>query len=266
MKRTLPIRQFLLDNIHFVFGVALCLVAFFAALYTESQDLEIRQLTYSDQPLDISIPVGVPIEMRFPEPVEFGIPNNLREQVHIENVASTVYLTANVPFTDAIVVVKLLHSGAPIVLRLSSSTGATGPYTYSIGVSFKKAQKTDTLVQSPVALTRFAAQQLFAPKRLLLHLKNVVRVDMDGEPINLARDPDIESKVLASWSSGSLYVTAVKLTNLSQVSIDLKPHDLRGSWQTATYHHHRLLPKGTKGDTSVVYLVSDESFLAALSN
>lgn len=266
MKRTLTLRQFLMDNIHFVFGVALCLLAFVVALYAESQNLEIHQLTYSEQPLDITIPIGIPIEMRFPEPVEFGVPSSIQDLLHIENVASTVYLTAAAPFSDSTVLVKLLHSDSPIVLRLSSSTDETGPQTYSIKASQRKETRSNSTVRSPVELTRFAAQQLFAPKRLVPDLRNVVRVGIVREPINLVRHPDVQSNALVSWSSGSLHVTAVKLTNLSQVSIDLNPEDFRGTWRTAGYHHSRLLPLGTDGDTSVVYLVSDKPFHSALSD
>lgn len=266
MKRTLTIKRFLLDNIHFVFGVSLCVVAFIAAMYTESQNLKIQQLTYSEQPLEISIPIGIPIEMRFPEPVDFGIPSNIQDLVHIENVASTVYLTANAHFSDSTVLVKLLHSASPIVLRVSSSMDEASPHTYSIRATQRKETRTNSTGRSPVELTRFAAQQLFAPKRLVPILKNVVRVGVLREPVNLARNSDIRSNALVSWSSGSLHVTAIKLTNLSDVSIDLSPDDLRGSWQTATYHHSRLLPKGTDGDTSIVYLVSDKPFLSAIND
>lgn len=266
MKRTLSIKRFLTDNIHFVFGIALCLVAFIAALYAESQNLEIQQLTYSEQPLEITIPIGIPIEMRFQEPVEFGIPNSIQDLLLIENVASTVYLTADAHFSDTTVLVKLLHSDSPIVLRLSSSIDETSPHTYSINSTQRQETRTNSTVRSPVELTRFAAQQLFAPERLVPNLRNVVRVGVVREPINLVRDSDIRSNAIVSWSSGSLHVTAVKLTNMSQVSIDLTPENLRGSWQTATYHHSRLLPKGTGGDTSVVYLVSDKPFFAALND
>jgi hypothetical protein len=40
----------------------------------------------------------------------------------------------------------------------------------------------------------------------------------------------------------------------------LDPRDLRGAWLTATFQHHRLLPKGDEADTTAVYLISARPF------
>lgn len=264
MKRELALKRFLIENIHFVFGIGLCILAFFAAMFAESEDLEVQELTYSNQPLHIVIPVDIPVEMQFPEPVEFGIPEELSDFLQIENLASTIYLTANATFPSTTVLVKLMHSNVPIVIRLAASMDETGPYTYVIRASQRGKPMARSVAPSPVELTRFAAQQLFAPDRLLPKSQTIVRVHVSIDPIELTRDLDIRSQPIGSWSTGSLYVTAVKLENLSSTTKRLSPQDLRGNWRTATYHHSRLLVHGTDGDTSIVYLVSDKPFSTAL--
>lgn len=265
MKRELALKQFLMDNVHFIFGIGLCILAFLAAMYAESEDLEVKELIYSDQPLEIRLPVDIPVELRFPEPAEFGIPEELSDFLQIENLAATVFLTAKTSFPSKPVLVKLMHSNVPIVIRLTASMDEYGPYTYLIKTSQRRKPVIPQDALSPVELTRYAAQQLFAPDRLLPKSETIVRVRVSIDPIDLSRDLDIQSHPIASWSSASLYVTAVKLENLSSTTKRLLPQDLRGNWRTATYHHARLQPREKSGDSSVIYLVSDRPFSSALA-
>lgn len=265
MKRELALKRFLMDNVHFIFGIGLCLLAFLAAMYADSEDLDVQELIYSDQPLEIRIPVDIPAEIRLSEPAEFGIPEVLSDSLQIENLASTVYLTAKTSFSSTTILIKLMHSNVPIVIRLTASRDENGPHTYSIKTSQRRKPANPPSAPSPVELTRYAAQQLFAPDRLIPKSETIVRVRVSIDPIDLSRDLDIQSHPIASWSSGSLYVTAVKLENLSSTTKRLLPQDLRGNWRTATYHHSRLLAHESDGDTSIVYLVSDKPFSSALA-
>ena len=122
-----------------------------------------------------------------------------------------------------------------------------------------------------MALTRFAAQQLYAPDRLLRELDGVYRVPIpDRGPMPLIRAAgtlaDIEATPLASWADETgLYVTAVRLQNRTQRAIVLDPRTaLRGEWLAATFHHTRLFPAGHEADTSAAYLVSARPFEDAL--
>ena len=88
----------------------------------------------------------------------------------------------------------------------------------------------------------------------------------DGDPglrreaVDLLRGGAIEARPLVGWRAGGLYLTAVKLTNRTEHPRTLDPRDLRGTWLTATFQHHRLLPKGDEADTTAVYLISARPF------
>ena len=69
---------------------------------------------------------------------------------------------------------------------------------------------------------------------------------------------------MVAWRANGLYVTAVKLTNRTDQPQTLDPRDLRGAWLTATFQHHRLLPKGDEADTTAVYLISARPFDVSL--
>ena len=88
----------------------------------------------------------------------------------------------------------------------------------------------------------------------------MVRVSVTRDPVDLLRGGTIEATPLVAWRAGGLYVTAVKLTNRTEQPQTLDPRDLRGTWLTATFQHHRLLPKGDEADTTAVYLISARPF------
>ncbi|HDX0848625.1 TPA: TIGR03749 family integrating conjugative element protein, partial [Stenotrophomonas maltophilia] len=110
----------------------------------------------------------------------------------------------------------------------------------------------------PVVLTRFAAQNLYAPLRTVEPLPGVMRV-------NLPRDLDLDTlmptlpvraAVLASWRLEDQWVTAVRLTNTGADWVALDPRVLQGDFLTATFQHEALGPRGTTEDTTVLYLVT----------
>ena len=115
-----------------------------------------------------------------------------------------------------------------------------------------------------VALTRFAAQQLYAPARLLRDLPGVVRVPVRREPVLLVRGGQVIAEPLVAWRAGDLYVTAVKLTNRSEDAVTLDPRTLRGRWLTAAFQHNRLLPRGDEADTTAAYLIAARPFETSL--
>ncbi|MCP3970663.1 MAG: TIGR03749 family integrating conjugative element protein, partial [Rhodobacteraceae bacterium] len=113
---------------------------------------------------------------------------------------------------------------------------------------------------SYVTLTRFAARQLYAPARLLRDSPGIVRTPVARDPIDLLRGGAIDARPLVAWRAGGYYLTAVKLTNRTGQPRILDPRALRGTWLTATFQHHRLLPKGDEADTTVLYLISARPF------
>ena len=58
-----------------------------------------------------------------------------------------------------------------------------------------------------VALTRFAAQQLYAPARLLHDVPAIRRVPVSREPVNLVRGGAIQATPLVAWRAGGYYLT-----------------------------------------------------------
>ena len=99
---------------------------------------------------------------------------------------------------------------------------------------------------TPVALTQFAAQQLYAPQRLLGEMPDIRRVPMGTTAsVPLYRDEDVLAEPLGSWQGGGLYVTAVKLTNRGTSRVSLDPRRLSGYFVSAAFQHNTLGSAGS---------------------
>ena len=169
----------------------------------------------------------------FPGPVKVGVPATIQAVLRVQSVAGTVYLLAHQPFEPTRVMVRAIDGGAVYLLDLSASDegGPSPPIEIRVPeaggsepVSNNDEQSAGFPAYGYVALTRFAAQQLYAPARLLKGLPGVVRVPVRREAVRL----------------------------------------FRGTWLTAAFQHNRLLPHGDEADTTAVYLISARPFEASL--
>lgn len=128
------------------------------------------------------------------------------------------------------------------------------------------ARREDGEDRGYVALTRFAAQQIYAPARLAEQPTGISNVPLPaaGDAVPLYRGGRITATPAASWRGrGGLYVTAVTVVNATDEALALDPRLARGDWLAATFHHRKLGPKGQPDDTSTLYLISDRPFLEA---
>jgi len=232
-----------------------------------------ERITWRKTPIEIALTVGEERRVEFVGPVNVGVPATIRAVLRVQSVAGSVYLLAHRSFAPTRVMVRAIESGDIYLLDLSATdmgqprppiqildpgAGESGPF------ADKQERPTTVPVYGYVALTRFAAQQLYAPARLLRDLPGVVRVPVRRDAVRLLRGGQLTAEPLAAWRAGDLYVTAVKLTNRSDQVVTLDPRTLRGTWLTAAFQHNRLLASGDEADTTAVYLISARPFEMAL--
>ena len=222
-----------------------------------------ERIVWRKSPIPLDLGVGQERMVHFPGPVSVGLPASLQGSLRIQSSAGTVYWLAQQPFPATRILVRALDDGQVYLFDVAASPegGSVAP----MEITLPRQPSTDTSDQAPagpathgyVSLTRFAAQQLYAPQRLQTPLAGVVRVPVPDGPVPLVRGGAIVSTPLASWRSGHRFVTAVQLSNTSHEAQELQAHALRGAWLAATFQHHRLLPAGDEADHTVVYLISD---------
>ncbi|HAV1239916.1 TPA: TIGR03749 family integrating conjugative element protein [Salmonella enterica] len=212
--------------------------------------------------------------------VRVGSPAALDGKLRIQSSGGTVYLRAEADFPDARLQLSDVDSGELILLDVSATKGDAlepveirydeavyrsdaGTEDEETGVGDEADLPNDAVpapaIPLPVALTRYAAQMLYAPLRTVEPVENIapVSVRLPDAITTLLPDEPVNATPLAAWRLDDSTVTAVKLQNRSGQRIDLDPRHLQGSFLTATFQHSWLGAHGTPEDTTVVYLVTD---------
>ena len=227
-----------------------------------------QRLIWDKQPLSVQLSVGDERMLHFPAAVSVGLPAGLDRLLRAQTVNGTVYLLASAAFPKTRMLVREIDGGRVYLMDISA--GESGGFATPISIvvdgsvdSDIRPGREDTRHVGYVGLTRFAAQQLYAPLRLLATEPGIVRQPVRQEPIGLVPGDAVTATPLAAWRFGSLYVTAVKLTNKLKKPQILDPRTLRGRWLAATFQHARLLPAGDEADTTAVYLLSSQPFEAS---
>ncbi len=247
-------------------------------------------LRWERMPLAVPLKVGQERIVFIDRNVRVGVPAAVGERLRVQSAGGAVYLRANEPIEPTRLQLQDADTGALILLdiaaepakdgepalepvRIVESSAPPARYGDQPGGDNKAPVAADQQANErspqretpiPVILTRFAAQNLYAPLRTVEPLQGVMRV-------NLRRDLDlgtlmptlpVRATALASWRLEDQWVTAVRLTNTSTGWITLDPRVLQGDFLTATFQHEALGPRGTPEDTTVLYLVTREHGLA----
>ena len=236
-----------------------------------------ERIAWRKVPIELVLPVGEERLVHFPASVSVGVPASLGPLVRAQSVDGTVYLLAHEPFESQRVMVRELESGRVYLLDVAASNTEGQRHAVHVFVPRDEAEPDGAAasvarsLSRPGApehgyptLVRFAAQQLYAPARLLRELPGVTRTPVRRDPVPLLRGGAVVATPLAAWRAGGLHVTAVKLVNGSGLARELDPRDLRGDWLAAAFQHNRLLPAGDEADTTAVYLISARPFEASL--
>jgi integrating conjugative element protein (TIGR03749 family) len=214
----------------------------------------------------------------FPVPVRVGMPPDLGGDVlRTQIVDGTIYWVATQEFPAKRIEVQATGSGNIYLLDLSASKSATVTAPVEISVPEAKLDVASPAKagiapvqavpppppkeQDYATLTRMASQHLYAPARLHrvpegVHQAGVAKTGTD----RLLRGGVAEATPVGAWRSGSLYVTAVKLRNLTDEEVVLDPRRMRGHWITCAFQHGSLSPRGDLRDTTSAYLISAKPY------
>jgi len=236
-----------------------------------------QRFTWDKTPITVVLGIGPNKERRitFPTSMFIGLPAEIASVLRVQTVDRTSYFTAVAPFPKTRIVAEDRMKGNVILLDVSAAQGASSMAPLEISLPTIQKTSLDSARQRNgteedgeaipyvdyVTLTRFAAKQLYAPRRLATDFPGVRRISLNDAPvIGLYRGASLKATPIAAWRGDSLYVSAVKLENQSREPIELNPLDVRGGWLSITFQHGRLLGKGDESDTTVVYLTCDRAF------
>ena len=241
-----------------------------------------ERAVFDRHPVRVPLPVDVERLVTLPAPAALHVPSDMARVARLEVIDKTIYATALVPFTPIRIVAELIDSGQQIPLDLvagDETAGATAELEVFVVEPEHLAAARGEVLESDnessgnsapetagvdmVELTRHAARQLYAPRRLAWTTPGVQQVEIGTTPVEgLIRGVDVQTTPLGQWRGGRLYVTAVRVTNQSRYPVEIPLEDIRGQWLAATAQHGRIGPAGSETDTTAVYLVCDRAFEA----
>lgn len=215
-------------------------------------------------PLPVPLVVGHERVVFLDDDVRVGLPGHLTGKLRVQSSDGVVYLLASEPIAPSRLQLQSVATGQIILLDIAASPGdhTLEPLRIVRGDPDQTpAEPTASALDAtptPVVLTRYAAQNLYAPLRTVEALPGVRRVllRLNGELPTLLPTENVASTPIAAWRLGEYWVTAVKLRNRGAHPVQLDPRRLQASLFAATFQHAALGPAGSAEDTSVVYLVT----------
>jgi integrating conjugative element protein (TIGR03749 family) len=251
-----------------------------ALLPLRSHAVEI--LHWERLPLPISLIVGQERVIFIDRNIRVGIPSSINDRLHVQSAAGAIYVKANAPIEAARIQLQDADSGALILLDVKADSAKDGqgqlepvhivegsrsatdvaqvdaPTPPATGSNVGTDARTSPTTPTPVALTRYAAQNLYAPLRTVEPLPGVspVKTRSDLPLDTLLPSLPLRLSILAAWRLGEWCVTAVRLTHTGRAWLTLDPRALQGDFVTATFQHANVGPMGTPFDTTTIYLVT----------
>jgi integrating conjugative element protein (TIGR03749 family) len=243
-----------------------CLWLVLAAGVANAEDAQ--HIVWNKTPITLRLSVEGERRIEFRAPVRVGVPALLNNVLRTQTVNSTVYFQARRSFPKTRVLVRELDSGQVYLFDITADEAEQENAPVIVHRSESAHLEKDAVGSSRtpiyVTLTRFAAQQLYAPERLLSAVSGMRRVPVQSPSSALLPGRSVEATPLIAWRTGDYYVTAVRLRNTGKRSVTLDPRKLRGNWLSASFQHARLLRSGGDADTTALYLVSAQPFAESL--
>jgi len=248
----------------------LALAAFALAPLSAAQATEL--LRWERLPLALTLRVDQERVVFVERNVRVGVPASLGNRLRVQSAAGAIYLLASEPIEPTRLQLQDADTGTVILLDIAAEPAQDGQpplepvriiedastAAVSVADDGSAAAPPVRATPQPVILTRFAAQNLYAPLRTVEPVSGVVRVTLRRDlPLDsLLPTLPVQAHALAAWRLDNLWVSAVRLRNHSAHGVELDPRALQGHFLAATFQHPTLGPRGTPEDTTVVYLVT----------
>lgn len=258
------------------------LLLFAACLSTTAQAAQI--VHYDGKPVTIELSAGIERSINFGTHVQVGVTKGQQQRnlFRSQTAQGYVHIRANKAFNKERIQVKRADTGAIILIDLTAREGgsfteevqvmtgeqnkATNPFASSTDNSLSLPMANSSI--TPVTLTRYAASQLYAPRRIHQPIPGISKtpIGVKGEikvfkGINRAF---VDAYPSFAIKGGGYYLAVIHLVNNSANDITLDYLDINLPFSHATFQHHSLKPSGQSGDDTILYLVSDKPLTQVL--
>jgi integrating conjugative element protein (TIGR03749 family) len=251
----------------------LTLAAFALAPFSAAQATEL--LRWERLPLALPLVVDQERVVFVERNVRVGVPASVGNRLRVQSAAGAIYLLASEPIEPTRLQLQDADTGTVMLLDIAAEHAQDGqPPLEPVRIIEAASSASSTATSEandagaaappmratpqPVILTRFAAQNLYAPLRTVEPVPGITRAPLRRDlPLDtLLPTLSVQAHALAAWRLDNLWVSAVRLRNHSAHWLELDPRALQGNFLAGTFQHSTLGPSGTPEDTTVVYLVT----------
>jgi integrating conjugative element protein (TIGR03749 family) len=239
-------------------------------------------VNWTGEPIKIELAVNKERRITFPADifVEYDkVTDSALQRIRIQIVKNTAYLKATGSVPSSRLIIGEISSQKRYLLDVKAVRTSKhlprvvvedGANSYAANPDSSAGSRGPMLRQGDrsagyVGLIRFAAKELYAPDRLRGTDKNITRTSVTRKRVHhLIRDHFADTRPVGAWKSGGLYVTALSVKNTTSSPLFLDPRNVRGAWKAVSFQNNRLEAKGTNGDNTALYVVSDLPFSQAI--
>lgn len=261
--------------------VSILLLSVITAIATPAISVEQRinyeHVLWNGMPISFVVPTNKERILHFPGRVKLINTDTAltSDDVQILNNNGFLYIKAHKSFAPVRVRVEMTKSGEVVLIDLSSQQSVDDtPISVLLATDSDTATKTQNSTStkhSPqmvgfVTLMRYAIQSLYAPSRLVQENGAISRVSMyTSKSVVLFDNAAVVAMPIASWSGGTLTVTAILLINTWQCKQTLDPRNINGHWLAASFYPtNYVTANGMNHDRTTVFLISHAPFNTAL--
>ncbi len=240
-----------------------------------------RHHVWNKTPIKIVLPVNVEKRIEFPAPIaDLKIPAPIADPVSRIQLTpdGRLYWLATLPWETQRVMAQTADGYVYLLdVQASEEYGEPNPLIIEHPATLDASKYAPEKISPKrgydyVDLSRYAAQHMHGPARLIKPLPGVTRRPVKHQRIDhLFRGDQLSAVPVAQWRSPKpvMYVTAVKVTNKMSYAVPLEPLRVRGAdsgaWLFAASHHGVVDAKGRPGDTSFWYLISKRPFAEVIN-
>ena len=245
------------------------IVALFTLAWLPTKSVADEKVVWDKTPIKVVLKPNQERMIVFPSnSVRVKVPAAIANSLSTLSNNGVIYWESKEEFTDKRILAQDTVTKKTVVIHLSSSEsrGSEEQVTILYPESEKDIPSSNSDDKKPThygyeTLTRVAAHHLYAPERLISIPEGIHRINVaQHSDSHLIRGLIIDMTPVISFSSGGLYITAVKLENKQKERVILDPRQIRGKWLAATFQHASLGPAGEITDTTALYLISDRPF------
>jgi len=251
-----------------------------AALVSAAAANAVEIIHYDNAPVTINLQTGVERTIQLGDHVQVGVSpqQEMQRLFRVQSAQGAVHILPNKDFESQRIQLRRMTDGQIILVDLISSAPAEGaeplesvrvyvqgedelPKSESDVADVNVAAKAAPV--TPVTLTRYAAQRMYAPSRLHRddpRISTANLSDLQGKAVRALRGiagVHTETTPVIAYRAGNLQLAALLVRNTAATGVKLNYMDVNIPFSHVTYQHHNLAPAGQPGDRTIMYVVNN---------